>query len=160
MAKLLVNYEKLNENEKKEYEASLKMLYVLLGIATVLYYVLPFVFSMIRELGTLLIYLTIMNVYTAFCFIAGMIHAKKFGFGIFVPVAISIYFVPTTLIFYHNVSLSGWAVLYFVLCLFGELTGMLMLKRKKSRRQPIGLNRLINGRPEQKSGGKSKRKKK
>lgn len=155
MARLLTDYSKLDNKEKKEYEASLKLLYILLGIATVLFYVLPVLFGMLpQEIRSTIIYLTMVNVYTAYSFIAGMVHARKHGFGIFVPISIAIFFIPTVMIFYGDMRLSFLAVLYFVLGMFGEFTGYLIIRRKKSTRQPIGLNRLVNGKPAKKSKGK------
>lgn len=146
MGKILTDYNNLNDKEKKEYEKSIKQLYITLGIATVLFYVLPYILLFFGgKVGQLLLYLTIINVFTVFSFLAGFMHARKYDFQIIVPAAISIFFIPTVVILYKNLSLIGLALLYFLLGLFGEFSGHLMLKRKKNKRQPIGLNRVING---------------
>lgn len=156
MTKLLTNYNNLSDKEKKEYEKQLKQLYIILGIATILFYILPFILIYFGgEIGKLILYLSIINVFTVFCFLAGFMHARKYDFQIIVPSAVAIYFAPTVMILYKNLSLIGLALLYFMLGLFGEFSGHLMLKRKKNKRQPIGLNRLLGGN----SGKKNKKKK-
>ncbi|MBQ3583236.1 MAG: hypothetical protein IJA27_00820 [Lachnospiraceae bacterium] len=154
MGKILVDYNNLSDKEKKEYQNEVKQLYITLGIATLLFYVVPFLLMFLGELGTLIMYATIINVYTVFSFMAGFMHSRKYDFHIIVPAAVSIFFIPTIMIFYRNLSLIGLALLYFVLGLFGEFTGHLLLKRKKNKRQPLGLNRLINGKN---SKGKEKK---
>lgn len=156
MAKLLTNYNNLSDKEKKEYEKQIKQLYVILGIATVLFYVLPFIFLFFGgKVGQMFLYLSIINVFTVFSFLAGFMHARKYDFQMIVPSAVAIYFIPTAMILYRNLSLIGLALLYFMLGLFGEFTGHLLLKRKKNKKQPIGLNRLFNG-----TGSKKDKKKK
>lgn len=162
MGKILADYNNLSDKEKKEYEKSMKQLYITLGIATVLFYVLPYILIYFGgKIGELVLYLTIINVFTVFSFLAGFMHARKYDFQIIVPAAVAIFFVPTVVILYKNFSLIGLAVLYFMLGLFGEFAGHLMLKRKKNKKQPIGLNRIINGRPDKKEKkGKTDKKKK
>lgn len=156
MTKLLTNYNNLSDKEKKEYEKQLKQLYIILGIATVLFYVLPFILIYFGgKIGGILLYLTIINVFTVFSFLAGFMHARKYDFQLIIPSAVAIYFLPTVMILYKNLSLIGLALLYFMLGLFGEFAGHLMLKRRRNKRQPIGLNRLLGGN----SGKKNKKKK-
>lgn len=157
MGKLLTDYNSLSDKEKKEYEKSIKQLYITLGIATVLFYVLPYILIYFGgKVGEFILYLTIINVFTVFSFLAGFMHGRKYDFQIIIPASIAIFFIPTVLILYNNLSLIGLALLYFMLGLFGEYAGHLMLKRKKNKKQPIGLNRIINGR-KNKEGKKEKK---
>jgi hypothetical protein len=50
------------------------------------------------------------------------------------------------------------ALIYFVLGIFGEFTGYIFRKRKESKRQPIGLNKLVNGRENKKENKKYNKK--
>ena len=152
MTKLLVDYNKLSDKEKKEYEGLLKQIYVFLGIATFLFYALPYGFKFLGGLGSVLLYLTIVNVYTVFSFIAGLLNAKKYGINVLIPFGISIFFLPSVVILYGDLKFFLLSPLLFLIGMFGELTGYLWIKRKKNKRQPVGLNRLIN------DGGKKKKK--
>ena len=150
MTKLFADYSRLSDKEKKQYEGMLKQMYTLLGIATVLFYVLPYLFKFLGGLGSILLYLTIANVYTVFSFIAGLLNSKKYGFNLVVPLGLAIFFLPSVMILYGDLRFAALSPALFIIGLFGELTGYLWVKRKKNKRQPIGLNSLINGRPEKK----------
>ncbi len=161
MTKLFTDYSKLNDKEKKQYEGMLKQTYTLLGVATLLFYVLPYLFWFVGGLGKVLMYLTIANVYTVFCFIAGLLNSKKYGFSVLIPLGIGIFYLPSVLIFYGDLRFAALSLVFFVIGMFGELTGYLWEKRKKNKRQPVGLNGLVNGKPNKRGKtDKSSKKKK
>lgn len=162
MANLLTNYNNLSDKEKKEYEASVKQLYITMAVAIFLYYLLPFILPFFGETGRLINMFAFFGVYPVFVFIASFLHAKKYDFQILIPSALSIFYLPTVVIFYDGDKITIlFAVVFFVMGLFGEFTGHLMLKRSKSKRQPIGLNTLLKlaERQQKKQEAKAKQKK-
>lgn len=166
MAKYFVDYNSLDKKEKQEYDKNLRRLFIMMGIATFLFYVLPFILNANGNLGKAILMLSLIIVFPIYVFGCGMIDAAKTGGGYAIPLLLGLFFVPTSLIMYG----PAWAVLgvmYFAMGMFGELTGYLFKRRKKNKRQPIGLNRFLNSmrkasnpEPEkQKTKSKSKTKK-
>lgn len=143
--KLFVDYSGMSEKEKKEYELSLKYLYTALGFGILLYYILPYIMlGFGGNTGKTLYGISFMSIYPVFIFIASFLHARKFGFKVIIPSVLAIFFIPTSFIFYGDASLLPFAIVFFIMGLFGEFSGYLLLRRSKSKRQPIGLNRLAN----------------
>ena len=134
MIRLLIDYNKLNDNDKKEYKESLKIMCILIVCAIVMFYIVPLVFKYAKIVEIELIYTMMVDVYTAFCFATGFVHARKFVFGVFVPIIIAVLFVPAAIIFYNNIILTGWAVLYLVLGMLGECFGRIMRRISINRK--------------------------
>ncbi len=145
MGKILTDYTNLSDKDKKEYMQSIKKLYIILGLATIFFYVIPFVILFMGDWGKVLFPMLLINVNTIFAFMACFLHSRKHDFSILVPSAIAIFFIPTVVIFLRDYHYVIFALMYFVLGLFGEFTGHLFLRRKKSKRQPLGLNKLVKG---------------
>ena len=147
MAKNINDFNKLNDKEKQEYEASIRQFYKILIVATFFFYLIPFIIILAcgknGKVAALILEFLLFNIFTLFSFIANFLHSKIHGFKIMVPLGISIYFIPVAFIYYTPVVIS-YALMYFILGMFGQLTGFLMLRRKKSKRQPLGLNNLVN----------------
>ena len=145
MAKNLADYNKLNNKEKKEYEDSIKKMYVIMGVATVFFYIIPFLIVLTGELAKAFLPMMLFMVNPLFVYMSCFLHSRRFKFNILIPAALGIFFVPTALIFYRDYRFALFGFVYLVLGLFGEFTGHLFILRKKSKRQPFGLNRLVNG---------------
>lgn len=154
---MLTNYNNLSDKEKKKYEKSLKAMYIILGIATIFFYVLPFLCIFTGKLSEIFTAMLLINVNTIFVFIACLMHSRKYDFNVMPPLALAIFYMPTVIIFYGDLRFIMFCIIYFVLGLFGEFTGHLFVKRKKSNKQPFGLNRLANGKKEKKSKKKVKK---
>ena len=147
----LSDYNKMSNKEKEEYEASIKKLYVILGVGTIFFYIIPYATMFTGALINVIMPMLVYNVNTLYAFMACFLHARKHNFKIWVPSAIALFFVPTIVIYgdriyggdYRMIFMAG---VYFVLGIFGEFTGYLFIRRKNSKKQPLGLNNLVNGR--------------
>lgn len=148
---MLTNYSNLSDKDKKKFEQSIKAMYRILGLAVIFFYVLPFACMFTGNLAQVLVPMILLNINTIFVFIACLIHSKKYNFSVLIPVALAIFYIPTVIILYRDFHYMMFAAIYLVLGLFGEFTGYLFLKRKYNKRQPFGLNRLVNGKKEKKA---------
>ena len=70
-------------------------------------------------------------------------YCKKFGFHIIIPAGLALFYLPTTFIFFGDFRGLPFVFAFFVFGMFGELTAYLFNRRRKSKRQPFGLNRLV-----------------
>lgn len=142
--KLNADYSTMSEKERKEYELSLKYLYTAMAFGILFYYVMPYILlGFGGEVGKTLYGYSFMSIYPVFIFVASFLHARKFGFQVIIPAALAIFFLPTSFIFYRNAGLVPFAFFFFIMGLFGELSGFLLLRRSKSKKQPLGLNKLV-----------------
>src|SRR5574344_440459 len=98
MAKNLTDYNKLDDKEKQEYEASIKQFYKILITATFIFYVFPFIVvascGKQEKLALLILEFLLYNIFTLFSFMANFLHAKNHGFKIIVPIGIAVFFIP------------------------------------------------------------------
>lgn len=157
----LSDYNKMNNKEKEEYEGSIKKLYLIMGIGTIFFYVIPFAAMFAGRWYVIILQMMTININTLYAFMACFLHSRKYGFKIWVPAAIAIFYIPTIMIFYGgDFRMIIIALMYFVLGIFGELTGYLFIRRKKNKKQPIGLNKLVNGRQNKRYNKKSSNTKK
>lgn len=139
------DYNKMNNKEREEYEGSIKKLYVILGVGTIFFYIIPYAALFAGKWSKIIMLMLVPNVNTIYAFISCFFHARKYNFKIWVPGAIALFFVPTIVIYFGgDFRMIIMAVMYFVLGVFGELTGYLFIRRKNSKKQPLGLNRLVN----------------
>ncbi len=159
MAKYFIDYSKLDKKEREEYDKNLKRLILMMGLATLIFYVLPYIWLRMssQKVGLAILMLSLVAVFPVFVFGCGMIDASKGGFGFVVPALLGLFYVPTSLILYGDAKMAILGVMYFVMGMFGELTGYLFQLRRKSKRQPLGLNRLAQS-ARKKEKNKSKRK--
>lgn len=134
MIRLMVDYNKLNDSDKKEYKESLKLMCILGGCAIVMFYGLPLAFQYAKKGKIELAYTLMVDVYTVFCFCTGFVHARKCGFGVYAPIIIAILYVPAVIIFYDNFILTAWALLYLVLGMLGECFGRIMRRISINRK--------------------------
>lgn len=143
----LSDYNKMSNKEKEEYEGSIKKLYAILGVGTIFFYVIPFAAMFTGKWYVIILQMMTINVNTIYAFLAGFFHSRKYNFKIWVPIAVSLFFVPTIMIYYGgDYRMILIAAVYFVLGIFGEFTGYLFIRRRKNKKQPVGLNKLVNGR--------------
>lgn len=140
---LFSDYNSLTDKEKKLYEQAVKYLYTTMIIAVFMFYIMPFALGFGGKIGYAILELSYISIYPVFVFGAGFLYCKKFGFHILIPAALAIFFLPTTFIFFGDLRGLPFVFAFFIFGLFGELTGYLFNKRAKSKRQPIGLNRLV-----------------
>lgn len=152
----LSEYNKMNNKEKEEYEAGIKKLYIILGVGTIFFYIIPYISMFTGIWINIIMLMLVVGVNPIYVFIACLFHSRKHSFKIWVPGAIALYFVPTIMIYFEgDYRFILMALMYFVIGIFGELTGYLFIRRKKNKKQPIGLNRLVNQRENKKYNKKS-----
>lgn len=140
---LFSNYNTLSEKEKKQYVQAVKFLYMTMAIAVLLFYVMPFGLGFGGKIGYAVLELSYISIYPVFVFGAGFLYCKKFGFNIIIPAGLAIFYLPTTFIFFGDLRGLPFVFAFFMFGLFGALTAYLFNRRKKSKRQPFGLNRLV-----------------
>ncbi|MBQ3543786.1 MAG: hypothetical protein IJA34_02175 [Lachnospiraceae bacterium] len=158
---LFSDYNSLSEKEKKLYAQAVKFLYITIAIAILLFYVMPFGLGFGGKFGYAVLELSYISVYPVFVFGAGFFYCKKFGFHIIVPVGLAIFYLPTTFIFFGDYRGLPFVFAFIVFGLFGELTAYLFNRRKNSKRQPFGLNRLVkNAEAMEKKSSKTNKNKK
>ena len=140
---LFSDYNSLSEKEKKLYAQAVKFLYITIAIAILLFYVMPFGLGFCGKIGYAVLELSYISVYPVFVFGAGFLYCKKFGFHIIIPAGLALFYLPTTFIFFGDFRGLPFVFAFFVFGMFGELTAYLFNRRRKSKRQPFGLNRLV-----------------
>ncbi len=146
MGKMLTDYNsfKNNDKEMKEYAASMKYLYWILGIAVVFYYVIPYIFMLtFGHLPAGLYGFLVVDVFSFFVFIACFMFSRKHGFLWYVPVMTGLLYLPTVIIFNCVWQYAVFTIVYIVLGYFGCLAGYLFLRRRKNKRAPIGVNYAV-----------------
>lgn len=151
----LSEYNKMSNKDKEEYEAGIKKLYIILGVGTIFFYIIPYISMFTGIWINIIMPMLVVGFNPIYAFISCFFHARKHNFKIWVPSAIALYFVPTIIIYFKDYRFILMAVMYFVIGIFGELTGYLFIRRKKNKKQPIGLNRLVNQRENKKYNKKS-----
>lgn len=152
----LSEYNKMSNKDKEEYEAGIKKLYVILGVGTIFFYIIPYISMFTGIWINIIMLMLVVGVNPIYVFIACLFHSRKHSFKIWVPASIALYFVPTIMIYFEgDYRFILMALMYFVIGIFGELTGYLFIRRKKNKKQPIGLNRLVNQRENKKYNKKS-----
>ncbi len=145
MGKMLTDYSNLHENkEMKEYAASMKHLYWVLGVAVVFYYVIPYIFMLaFGQLPASLYGFLVVDVFSFFVFIACFLFSRKHGVIWYVPIMTALLYLPTVIIFNCAWQYAVFTIVYVVLGYFGCLAGYLFLRRKKNRKAPIGVNYAV-----------------
>lgn len=143
----LSEYNKMGSKEKEEYEAGIKKLYIILGVGTIFFYIIPYLALFTGTWIKIIMQMLVVMINPIYVFMSCFFHTRKHNFKIWVPGAIALFFVPTIMIYFGgDYRMLLIAFMYFVLGIFGELTGYLFIRRKKNKKQPIGLNRLVNQR--------------
>lgn len=140
---LFSDYNSLSEKEKKLYAQAVKFLYITIAIAVLLFYVMPFGLGFGGNIGYAILELSYISIYPVFVFGAGFLYCKKFGFHIIIPAGLALFYLPTTFIFFGDFRGLPFVFAFFIFGLFGEFTAYLFNRRKKSKKQPFGLNRLV-----------------
>lgn len=148
MGRNVTDFSKLEQDKQiKEYQKFVKSVYIILGIGTIFYYVIPFAAGYYftpnsAVFSKIIIPMLLINVNTIYSFLSCFLNSGKYGFKIIVPLAVAAYFIPATMIFYGP-RMSLFAIIYFILGLFGEWAGRLFAMRKAKRKAPIGFNKHI-----------------
>lgn len=137
------DYNSLSEKDKKLYAQAVKFIYITMAIAILLFYIMPFGLGFGGNVGYAVLELSYISIYPVFVFGAGFFYCKKFGFHIIIPAGLALFYLPTTFIFFGDLRGLPFVFAFFLFGLFGELTAHLFNRRKKSKRQPLGLNRLV-----------------
>ena len=140
---LFTDYNSLSDREKKLYTQAVKFLYIAMAIAVLLFYVMPFGLGFGGNIGYAVLELSYISVYPVFVFGAGFLYCKKFGFHIIIPAGLALFYLPTTFIFFGDLRGLPFVFAFFIFGLFGELTAYLFNRRRKNKKQPFGLNRLV-----------------
>lgn len=141
MGKMLTNFNNLNDDKvAKAYRASMKQLYWILGVATLLYYVIPYILLLFQNRNPAVYGYLIVDFFTLFAFISCFMHSKNHGVVWYVPIMIGTFFLPTVMIFNYDFRYAIFSIVYIVIGFFGCFTGYLFLRRKKKKKAPIGLN--------------------
>ena len=140
---IFTDYNSLSDKEKKLYVQAVKFMYITMAIAILLFYVMPFGLGFGGKIGYAVLELSYISIYPVFVFAVGFFYCKKFGFHIIVPAGLALFYLPTTFIFFGDFRGLPFVFAFFIFALFGELTAYLFNRRKKSKRQPFGLNRLV-----------------
>ena len=63
---MLTNYSNLSDKDKKKFEQSIKAMYIILGLAVIFFYVLPFACMFTGNLAQVLVPMILLNVNTIF----------------------------------------------------------------------------------------------
>ena len=148
MARNITDFSGLEKNKEVElYRKNIKILYIFLGIATIFFYFIPFITGYAYGANSdlwkkVIIPMLLVNINTLYIFLACFIHSSKCGFKAMTPIALAVFYVPSTFIFYGP-QMAAFAIIYLVIGLFGELAGRLFMLRSKSKKAPIGLNRNV-----------------
>ncbi len=142
MGKMLTNYNNLNgNNEMKEYQASIKHMYWILGAAVLFYYGMPYIVMLaFHELPAKLYGYLVFNVFTVYAYMGCFMHSRKHNVVWYVPIMTGLIYLPTVLIYNCAWQYALMTIVYIILGFFGSLTGYLFLRRKKKRKAPIGVN--------------------
>lgn len=145
MGKMLTNYNNLHDNnEMKEYEASIKHMYWILGAAVIFYYGIPYIFILVfHQLPSTLYGYLVFDVFSVYAFTACFLHSRKHNFVWYVPIMTGMIYLPTVLIYNCAWQYAFFTIVYIVLGYFGSFAGYLFLRRKKNRRAPIGVNYAV-----------------
>lgn len=155
---LFTDYNSLSDKDKKLYAQAVKFLYITMAIAILLFYVMPFGLGFGGKVGYAVLELSYISVYPVFVFGAGFMYCKKFGFHIIIPAGLALFYLPTTFIFFGDLRGVPFVFAFFVFGLFGELTAYLFNRRRKNKRQPFGLNRLVKSAEAMDKNSRSKQK--
>jgi|GEM_PF-4398686 len=129
----------------------IKHLYIILGVMTVFYYVIPCVVGAVfggteegaKVVPGVLILVLYMTAFVAF--MVCLVNTGTYKVSWWMPILIALFFIPSAVIFYCPLlgsSMILFSLVFAAFGYFGELTGWLFKRRRNSRRQPVGLNTL------------------
>lgn len=145
MGKMLTNYNNLRgNNEMKEYQASIKSMYWVLGVAVLFYYGIPYIIILaFHGLPAGLYGYLAFNVFPFYAFMGCFMHSRKHNVIWYIPVMTGLIYLPTVLIYNCAWQYAFLTIVYVALGYFGTLAGYLFIRRKKKRKAPIGANYAV-----------------